>query len=484
MIKNERQYRITKAQAASFADATKQLQDQHAGRLPDVLRKAQIDALKSQYDELLAEIEEYEALRREVPAVIETQSFEDLPRALIKARIALGMSQKELAEKMGLKEQQIQRYEATEFSSASLSRIIDVADALGVGISERVALPAAPTRKTLVERMDGVGIDADFLFEKLLPANISMGLGDEDVETQKHFAVKAAKVLGKVYNWSTDAVFGIGRLELPRHASGLARFKLPGGTHGRRLNAYIVYAHYIGMVVANACREPVSLLTLDPKEMREKLLARDENISLRCVIHHFWDSGVPVVPLSDSGAFHGASWRVNGRNVVVVKQRSRYLARWVFDLLHEWFHAAQDPGEPTHGWVEESEITSARRNSPEEKAANMFSGNVVLDGRAENLVKECTEAAGGKIPLLKSVVPRIAEQNGVIVDHLANYLAWRLSLQGVNWWGTANNLQTQVGDPFMVARDVFYERFDFRNIDPVDAQLLGRALATEGVVDD
>lgn len=484
MIKNERQYRITKAQAASFADATKQLEDQH-GRLHDILHKAQIDALKSQYDELLAEIDEYEALRREIPAVIETQSFEDLPRALIKARIALGMSQKELAEKMGLKEQQIQRYEATEFSSASLSRIIDVADALGVGISERIALPAAPTRKTLIERMGGVGIDADFLFDKLLPTDISMGLGNEDVGKQQHFAIKAAKVLGRVYDWSTDAVFGTGRLELPRYASGVARFKLPGGVHGRRLNAYIVYAHYIGMVVANACRDQaMSPLSLDPKEMRASLLARDENISLRSVLHHFWDSGVPVVPLSDSGAFHGASWRINGRNVIVVKQRSRYLARWVFDLLHEWFHAAQDPNEPTHGWIEESEVTSARRNSPEEKAANTFSGNVVLDGRAESLAKECVNAADGKIPLLKSVVPRIAERHGITVDHLANYLAWRLSLQGVNWWGTASNLQTQVDYPFMVARDVFYERFNFGNVDPVDAHLLSRALATEEMADD
>ena len=51
----------------------------------------------------------------------------EIPRMLIKARIAKGLSQKELAERLGLKEQQIQRYEATEYATASLARIREVA---------------------------------------------------------------------------------------------------------------------------------------------------------------------------------------------------------------------------------------------------------------------------------------------------------------------------------------------------------------------
>jgi hypothetical protein len=37
-----------------------------------------------------------------------------------------------LAERLGLKEQQIQRYEATNYASASLSRVQQVARALGL----------------------------------------------------------------------------------------------------------------------------------------------------------------------------------------------------------------------------------------------------------------------------------------------------------------------------------------------------------------
>ena len=58
-----------------------------------------------------------------------------MPYILIKARIAQGLSQKELAERIGLKEQQIQRYEATDYASANLSRIKEVVSAFGVGIN-------------------------------------------------------------------------------------------------------------------------------------------------------------------------------------------------------------------------------------------------------------------------------------------------------------------------------------------------------------
>ena len=45
-------------------------------------------------------------------------AVEDLPKALIRARIAAGMTQEGLAPRLGVKPQQVQRYEATEYGSA------------------------------------------------------------------------------------------------------------------------------------------------------------------------------------------------------------------------------------------------------------------------------------------------------------------------------------------------------------------------------
>lgn len=61
-------------------------------------------------------------------------SFDELPQALIKARIALRLSQKDPADRLGIKEQQIQRYESTDYQSASMSRLHDIVQALGVSV--------------------------------------------------------------------------------------------------------------------------------------------------------------------------------------------------------------------------------------------------------------------------------------------------------------------------------------------------------------
>ncbi|MCC7341398.1 MAG: helix-turn-helix domain-containing protein [Bryobacterales bacterium] len=49
------------------------------------------------------------------------EAVEDLPKTLIRARIASGMTQERLAHRLGIKSQQIQRYEATEYESASFA---------------------------------------------------------------------------------------------------------------------------------------------------------------------------------------------------------------------------------------------------------------------------------------------------------------------------------------------------------------------------
>ena len=56
----------------------------------------------------------------------------NLPELLIKAHIARGLTQRELADRVGLKEQQIQKYEATDYVAAKWSRIREVADVLSM----------------------------------------------------------------------------------------------------------------------------------------------------------------------------------------------------------------------------------------------------------------------------------------------------------------------------------------------------------------
>ena len=132
MIKNERQYRITKAQAQKFERAIQETTASPKREVHPVLRKAQIDAMNSQWDDLVRDIEEYEKLRSGRRRVVALRSLEDLAKTLIQARIAAGLSQEDLAARLGLKPRQIQRYEATDYQSASLERVNEILRVLGV----------------------------------------------------------------------------------------------------------------------------------------------------------------------------------------------------------------------------------------------------------------------------------------------------------------------------------------------------------------
>ena len=141
MIKNQRQYLVTQAQASKLAAALdREPRPSAAAKVHPLLRKAQTDALRSQLADLRAELKQYEALRSGKQTKLAMDSLDDLPRALIQGRIACGLTQKALAERLGLKEQQVQRYEATNYASASLARVCEVAKSLGLKVKAEASV--------------------------------------------------------------------------------------------------------------------------------------------------------------------------------------------------------------------------------------------------------------------------------------------------------------------------------------------------------
>ena len=143
MIKNVQQRGMTRTQLTNFEKVLAELETRGDDGVHPVLRKAQMDALRYQIGEFRRELEEYDSLRNGSLRVLELDSFADLPRGLIQARIAAGLTQRELAARLGLKEQQIQHYESTGYASASMRRVQDIINALGVQVSEEILLSAA-----------------------------------------------------------------------------------------------------------------------------------------------------------------------------------------------------------------------------------------------------------------------------------------------------------------------------------------------------
>lgn len=143
MIRNERQYKITKSEAENFRNALDQLRQKriHDSASVEYLRwKTQYEAIKSQLDDLEDDLQEYETLQKSHSTTIKINSFEELPMALIQARIAAGLTQRQLAEKLGIQEQQIQRYEANSYAGVGLDRIQAICKALGITIKSSLSL--------------------------------------------------------------------------------------------------------------------------------------------------------------------------------------------------------------------------------------------------------------------------------------------------------------------------------------------------------
>ena len=480
MIKNERQYRITRAQAERFSKALHELegrQSEPTGVHP-LLLKAREDALKSQLGDLEGDLREYEALRAGHFEFEKLKTIAELPRMLIKARIARGLSQRDLADRLGLKEQQIQRYEASEYESASLARIRNVVDALGVDVDESLLTgDVNVSLQTLLNRVSLVGFSVDFVRRRLIPRRLWTS-GPEPDGAEATAGINAtAEAIGRIFEWSPEQLLSGNTLEL-EPALGRVRFKLAANANPDRVSAYAVYAHYLSLLVAQVCSHlPVRPIPTDPEELRAGLASKSDSSVLEAAVNLSWDMGVPVLPLDDPGSFHGACFREDGRNVIVLKQRSSSESRWTHDLFHELWHASQEPDLAERTVLEAEEMSPERRESEEEKTASLFAAAILLQSRGQELADECLAEARNHLPGLKVAVQRVAAREGVPVDSLANYLAFRLSAeQGENWWGVAAGLQP-AGNPWGVVRNVFFERADFAKLAEPDRELLAQALS-------
>ena len=333
------------------------------------------------------------------------------------------------------------------------------------------------------KRLQATGLEHDFVVKRFAPPQLLASLDSEGFEKddkRARFVLQMAEIIGRVFGWTSEAILGRSALKLNIALAGEVDFKLPSRAEKHRLDAYILYAHYLALLVLESTSELTQArIPTDYEQVRNAVLSKFNSMSFENVLRYVWSLGIPVLPLNDPGAFHGACWRVDGRNIIVLKQRTRSQARWLFDLLHELRHVAKNPDQPHLSLIESSPTSEERRKSAEEEAASQFAGDVILAGRAEELAQLCVTKAKGRVEWLKRAVSDIASREKVAADTLANYMAFRLSLQGINWWGTSENLQLTDSEPWAIARDLLVRHCALRKLNEVDRNLLIHALADE-----
>lgn len=478
MIKNERQYRITKAQAARIEHALTELNQSpnKEENIHPLLLRAEQEGINSQLNDLRAEINEYEELRAGKYSIPALDAFTEFPLILIKARIAEGLTQKELAERLGLKEQQIQKYESTEYASASLSRVREVAEALGVKLVDNSTIRSSGiSLASLINRLKEAGLDRDLIMKRIVPASLSEQSRVSDTEASDSLVYQIARHVGRIFGWAPHDILEQRGVQLDMTLAPV-KLKVAANANEKRVNAYLIYAHYLVLTLLQTLKsQEQQTAPEDPYETRDAILARYGALTLSNVLKYLWDLGILILPLNDPGAFHGAYFREDFRHMIVLKQKTSSSSRWMFDALHETYHTLQEPKQPNLVVVEHEDMSKERLSS-DEITASQYAGAVLLGKNPQLLAEQCIKEANRDLRMLKSAVKRVASIENVPVDSLANYLAFRLSLDGQNWWGTAGNLQNGGPNPFLIAKDILLEHVNLSKLADSDIQLVQRAL--------
>lgn len=142
MIRNEREYQEAVARVeqekARLAQHEAHLRQQ--GLKPQEARKA-MEPLQAFHLQLTEEIAAYERLRR--GQFDDVLNFQGLGQLLVALRIASGLTQKQLAERLHVDEAVVSRDERNEYHNVGIEKAQRILNAMGVRLRTSVELPLA-----------------------------------------------------------------------------------------------------------------------------------------------------------------------------------------------------------------------------------------------------------------------------------------------------------------------------------------------------
>lgn len=455
MITNEHQRELTRESLDRFEAAVRQHDE--AGPRPDIhprILRAMRDAAAS----------EAVALRRNL------QHYEDLlegrvrhgpggPAALVEARIASHISQRELADQLGVDEEQVEAWEGNDYDLVSAEQLSQVAEALGIGLDGPVSyLPPPPPPTELRSRVRRAGVPQD------LSAKVEREVDQGDV----------AGVYARGFEWDIeDLISGVAVPAKPPLEEVVLKSK---AGQAPRQSPLVRLAYTTGrIVVSMATRPPGPLPTVDPAQVRAEAIDEDGRVTLPSLLMWSWDRGLPVLPLVGAGGFAAAALRVDGRPVIVLKRKNAEMAYWLFDLAHELGHVALDHLGAA-GLVDVSAPLSATRDA-QENAANAWALELLLPDHAR-LIQRVSEGTRGDYMRFKRTVETLARDSNVSGGVLGLVSAFELPTIGEakDRWGSATNIAKLEGTGRPLVEEALRSRISISQLSRIDRQLMSAVL--------
>jgi transcriptional regulator with XRE-family HTH domain/Zn-dependent peptidase ImmA (M78 family) len=288
-------------------------------------------------------------------------------------------------------------------------------------------------------------------------------------------ADKIVAAAERIFGWEPAELASGTHLALNRAAAVSGRFKSQVNQNPA-LATYTLWVHWLAHTVDQGCPRPPAEVPENPQAIRDEILKTHGRVDFTALLAWCWDHHVAVLPLQDPGEFHGACWNFDGRAVIVLKQLTPSASRWAFDLAHELGHVARHIDAHTPAYVELHDLSSSEALADDdEQEANDFAGALLL-GNPEELAQELAARTDGRLQRLRRELPPVAEEHNVSAGALANYMAYRLALEGESWWGPAANVQNDETNAPELARQALLEQVDWSLLSPDDAALLATAL--------
>jgi len=140
MIRNEKEYRETKALQVEQHARIEQMRTTlfQEGLTKEQAERA-IEPLWTFHLQLQEEVDTYENWKR--GNFTDIQTLQDIGLLLIAVRVYLGITQRELAEKLGVNESQVSRDERNEYHGITVERSARILAAMGAQVQTNIIVP-------------------------------------------------------------------------------------------------------------------------------------------------------------------------------------------------------------------------------------------------------------------------------------------------------------------------------------------------------
>jgi HTH-type transcriptional regulator/antitoxin HigA len=128
MIKSDAQRERTVIQIEGFKQALAKVAGEKPGKRSAAIRQSYEGMIRQLEDDL----HEYDQLRTGELALPNVERLDQIAPFVAKMRIAKGVSQTELARRLGVSKQVISRYEESDYQTVAISRLQEILDAIGI----------------------------------------------------------------------------------------------------------------------------------------------------------------------------------------------------------------------------------------------------------------------------------------------------------------------------------------------------------------